>query len=147
MKAKDFKLSDQNGVFHTLADYRGKWLVMFFYPKDFSPGCTTQVCSYRDFISEIKAKGAEVVGVSMDSVESHKKFHDEHHLNFDILSDEAGMAVKTYGVTIGNYGLIKIAKRTTFLIDPNSEIIKTYEDVDPTKDARNILTDLEALIK
>ena len=141
MKAKSFSLPDQNGKMHKLEDYRGKWLVLFFYPKDFSPGCTTQVCSYRDFIAEIRTKGAEVLGVSMDSVESHKKFHDEHNLGFDILSDPNGEAVNLYGVAIVA-GTTRYAKRTTFLIDPQGEIVTTYENVDPTKDATNILADL-----
>ena len=141
MKAKNFELPDQDGKIHRLVDYRGRWLVLYFYPKDFTSGCTTQACSYRDFIAEIRAKGAEVVGVSMDTVESHKKFHDQYHLNFDILSDPDGVVVKDYGIysLIGNAA---VAKRTTFLIDPSGDIVKTYENVDPTKDARNILADL-----
>ncbi len=132
MKAHDFDLPDQNGKNHKLADYSGKWLALYFYPKDFTPGCTAQACSYRDFIGEIRAKGAEVVGVFKDSVESHRKFHAEHQLNFDILSDQSGETLKTYGVT----------KRTTFLIDPQGEIAKVYENVDPTKDATNVLKDI-----
>ncbi len=142
MKAKDFNLPDQNGKFHKLADDRGKMLVLYFYPKDFSPGCTTQACSYRDFIKEIRDKGAEVVGISMDTVESHKNFYAQNHLNFDILSDPKGVVVKDYGIQ-GKFGDTAIAKRTTYLIDPNGDIVKTYENVDPTKDARNILDDLE----
>lgn len=143
MKAHDFSLPDQNGKAHTLSDYAGKWLVLYFYPKDFTSGCAAQACSYRDFISEIRAKGAEVVGVSKDSVESHKKFYHEYHLNFDILSDEKADVIKDYGVYLG-VGPIGVAKRTTFLIDPKGEIFKTYENVDPTKDARNILGDLDS---
>jgi len=144
MKAKNFDLPDQNGQHHQLADYQGKWLVLYFYPKDFTAGCTTQACSYRDFIKEIRAKGAEVVGVSMDSVASHKKFYDEHHLNFDILSDPQGAMVKEYGV-LGGFGPVQMAKRTTYLIDPAGEVKKVYENVDPSADARNILADLEAI--
>lgn len=143
MKAKDFSLPDQNGKSHRLADYLGKWLVLYFYPKDFTPGCTAQACSYRDFISEIRAKGAEVVGISMDTVVSHRKFYDQNHLNFDILSDPDGTVVKDYGV-YALMGNAAIAKRTTYLIDPKGEVVKTYENVDPSKDARNILDDLDA---
>ncbi|MFA6170767.1 MAG: peroxiredoxin [Candidatus Margulisiibacteriota bacterium] len=143
MKAQDFNLPDQNGKNHQLADYAGKWLVLYFYPKDFTSGCTAQACSYRDFITEIRGKGAEVVGISKDSVESHKKFYDQNHLNFDILSDENGEVIKKYGVFVG-VGPVGVAKRTTFLIDPQGEIKKVYENVDPTKDARNILADLES---
>jgi thioredoxin-dependent peroxiredoxin len=142
MKAKSFTLPDQNGKTHRLDDYRGKWLVLYFYPKDFTSGCTAQACSYRDFISEIRAKGAEVVGVSMDSVDSHKKFYDQYHLNFDILSDDKGLVVKDYGLFMG-VGSVGVAKRTTYLIDPQGEIVKTYENVDPSKDATNILADLD----
>ena len=142
MKAHAFNLPDQNGQSHKLSDYAGKWLVLYFYPKDFTSGCTAQACSYRDFISEIRAKGAEVVGVSKDSVESHKKFYDQYHLNFDILSDEKAEVIKAYGVFLG-VGPVGVAKRTTYLIDPQGGIKKVYENVDPTKDARNILADLE----
>lgn len=144
MKAKEFNLPDQNGKFHKLEDYKGKWLVLYFYPKDFTPGCTAQACSYRDFIAEIRVKGAEVAGVSMDTVESHKKFYDEHHLSFDILSDPKGDLVKEYGILAG-FGPVHMAKRTTYLIDPTGEIKKVYEDVDPSMDARNILADLEGI--
>ena len=146
MKAHDFKLPDQNGKDHKLADYAGKWLVLYFYPKDFTSGCTAQACSYRDFIAEIRAKGAEVAGFSGDSAASHKKFYDEYHLNFDILSDESGDVIKAYGVFAG-VGPVGVARRTTFLIDPKGEIVKTYENVDPSKDARNILADLEEKAK
>ena len=146
MKAKGFELPDQNGKSRKLSDYLGKWLVLFFYPKDFSPGCTTQVCSYRDFIGEIRAKGAEVLGISMDTVDSHSKFYEQHHLNFDILSDPQGVVVKDYGI-LNTTGKFPYAKRTTYLIDTQGEIVKTYENVDPTKDARNILEDLETLAK
>ena len=142
MKAKSFSLPDQNGKTHKLEDYRGKWLVLYFYPKDFTSGCTAQACSYRDFISEIRAKGAEVVGVSMDSVDSHKKFYDQYHLNFDILSDDRGLVVRDYGIFAG-LGSVGVAKRTTYLIDPQGEIVKTYENVDPSSDATNILADLD----
>jgi peroxiredoxin Q/BCP len=140
MKAKSFTLPDQNGKMHKLEDYRGKWLVLYFYPKDFTSGCTAQACSYRDFIAEIRAK--EVVGVSLDSVDSHKKFYDQNHLNFDILSDDKGMVTKDYGIFAG-LGNVGVAKRTTYLIDPQGEIVKTYENVDPSKDATNILADLD----
>ena len=142
MKAKSFTLLDQNGKSHRLEDYRGKWLVLYFYPKDFTSGCTAQACSYRDFISEIRAKGAEVVGVSLDSVDSHKKFYDQYHLNFDILADDKGLVVKDYGIFAG-LGNVGVAKRTTYLIDPQGEIVKTYENVDPSSDATNILADLD----
>ncbi len=144
MKAKSFALPDQEGKMHRIEDYRGKWLVLYFYPKDFTSGCTAQACSYRDFISEIRAKGAEVVGVSVDSVESHKKFYDQYHLNFDILSDEGGAVTRDYGIFAG-LGKLGVAKRTTYLIDPEGEIVKTYENVDPSHDATNILSDLEEL--
>ena len=142
MKANSFTLPDQNGKLHKLEDYRGRWLVLYFYPKDFTSGCTAQACSYRDFIAEIRAKGAEVVGVSLDSVDSHKKFYDQNHLNFDILSDEKGEVVRAYGIFAG-IGKLGVAKRTTYLIDPQGEIVKTYENVDPSKDATNILADLD----
>lgn len=142
----NFDLPDQNGLHHKLKDYRGKWLILYFYPKDFTPGCTAQACSYRDFISEIRGKGAEVVGVSMDSAESHKKFYEEHHLNFNILSDEKSEVAKAYNV-LGGLGPVHFVKRTTFLIDPSGEIRKVYENVDPSKDAVNILRDLETLTK
>ncbi len=88
MKAPQFTLPDQNGKQHTLADYSGKWLIIYFYPKDSTPGCTKEACSFRDGRDVLEQAGAVVVGISKDSVASHKKFADKHSLNFTLLSDE-----------------------------------------------------------
>src|SRR3972149_7738615 len=138
-KAPDFKLADQNGKLHSLADYKGSWLLIYFYPKDFTSGCTTEACSLRDNFSRIKDK-LQLVGVSADSVESHKNFIEKYNLPFTLLSDPERKAIKSYGTN----GLI-FAKRTSFLINPQGTIEKIYEKVDPTTHAEEILKDISSL--
>ena len=96
--APSFKLQDQNGEWHSLLDYRGQWLAVYFYPRDDTPGCTTEACNFRDNIYAFKAIGAVVVGISVDDVESHKKFSDKYKLPFTILADEDNQTAKAYGV-------------------------------------------------
>lgn len=146
--ATDFTLPDQRGTKHTLSEYRGKWVVLYFYPKDDTSGCTTEACSFRDSLTELQKQDVVVLGVSKDSVDSHRKFADKYSLNFTILSDESGDVVKTYHA----WGTKKFAGksyegilRTTYLIDPEGNIRKTYEDVNPTKHAEQILSDLKTL--
>ena len=115
--APGFKLQDQNGDWHSLEDYRGKWLAVYFYPKDGTPGCTTEACNFRDNIYAFKAIGAEVVGISVDDVDSHKKFSDEYRLPFILLADVEGETARDYGV-LRDWKLIQIASRQSFLIDP-----------------------------
>lgn len=147
--APDFTLQDQNGDTKTLADYSGRWLVLYFYPKDNTPGCTTEACNFRDERDAIAEFGnAEVVGISKDSVASHKKFIDKHRLNFTLLSDPNHVAIEAYD----SWKLKKFMgreymgiERNTFLISPDSKIAKTYRGVNPTKHAAEIITDLKSL--
>jgi len=144
-EAPGFKLQDQNGEWHDLQDYRGTWLAIYFYPKDDTPGCTTEACNFRDNIYAFKAIGASVVGISVDDVESHRKFSGKYKLPFTILADEEGETAQAYGV-LRDWKLIQIASRQSFLVDPNGVIVKHYEDVDPDTHTQEVLTDLEALM-
>lgn len=142
--APDFKLQDQNGHWHTLADARGQWLVLYFYPKDFTPGCTTEVCAFRDDIIKLHKTGAKVWGVSLDDVKSHEAFAAKYHVPFPLLSDNIQATAKTYGVLTSHLGMT-YAKRETFLIDPQGRIAKHYKDVDPKANSGQVLADLAAL--
>jgi peroxiredoxin Q/BCP len=139
-KAPDFTLPDQTGTNHRLEDYAGKWLVLYFYPQDDTPGCTAEACAFRDDYHVMKQKGLLVLGVSHDSVKSHAKFAEKYHLNFPILADVAGETIKAYGAK----GLLG-TKRMTFLINPEGEIGKEYPKVTPKGHSEQILTDFEAL--
>ena len=143
--APGFRLQDQNGEWHELQDYRGTWLAVYFYPKDQTPGCTTEACNFRDNIFAFKAIGAEVVGISLDDVESHKEFSDKYKLPFVILADEGGATADAYGV-LRDYKLIKIASRQSFLVNPEGVIAKHYEDVDPDTHTQEVLADLETMM-
>ena len=143
--APGFKLQDQNGEWHDLQDYQGTWLAIYFYPKDQTPGCTTEACNFRDNIFAFKAIGAEVVGVSLDDVASHKEFSDKYKLPLVILADEGGAMADAYGV-LRDYKLIKIAGRQSFLVNPEGVIVKHYEDVDPETHTQEVLADLETMM-
>jgi thioredoxin-dependent peroxiredoxin len=146
-RAPEFKLQDQNGKWHTLADFRGKWLALYFYPKDQTPGCTTQACEFRDNIFAFRDAGAAIVGVSVDDVESHKKFSEKHGLPFPILADPTKETAKKYGVLKSYLGTMELAKRDTFLIDPEGRIVKRYVDVDPKGHSQIVLKDIKDLQK
>jgi len=143
--APAFKLQDQNGDWHDLQDYRGTWLAVYFYPKDDTPGCTTEACNFRDNIYAFKAIGATVVGISIDTVESHKDFAEKYKLPFILLADDEGATAEAYGV-IRDWKLIKIAARQSFLVNPQGVIVKHYEDVDPDTHTQQVLSDLEKLM-
>lgn len=143
--APGFRMQDQNGQWHDLQDYRGTWLAVYFYPKDQTPGCTTEACNFRDNIFAFRAIGAEVVGISLDDVESHKEFSDKYKLPFVILADEGGVTADAYGV-LRDYKLIKIASRQSFLVNPEGVIVKHYEDVDPDTHTQEVLRDLETMM-
>ena len=132
-KAPYFELPDQEGKMHKLTDYKNRWLLLYFYPKDFTPGCTTEACSFRDNFSKLKER-LEIVGVSGDSIESHTNFSKKYSLPFTILADPKKETIRDYGTD----GLI-FAKRTSFLINPEGEIEKIYEKVDPSIHAQEIL--------
>ena len=144
--APSFNLQDQNGEWHTLADYRGQWLAVYFYPRDDTPGCTKEACNFRDNIYAFKAIGAAVVGISVDDVESHKEFSDKYKLPFTILADEDGKTAKAYGV-LRDYKLIKLASRQSFLINPEGNVAKHYGDVDPDTHSEEVLADIKMFME
>jgi peroxiredoxin Q/BCP len=143
--APGFHLQDQNGDWHDLSDYRGSWLAIYFYPKDDTPGCTTEACNFRDNIYAFKAIGASVVGISVDDVDSHKEFSDKYKLPFTILADPEGATAQAYGV-LRDWKLVQIASRQSFLVNPEGVIVKHYEDVDPDSHTQDVLSDLEGLM-
>lgn len=143
--APDFKLQDQNGKWHELGDFRGKWLALYFYPKDQTSGCTTQACEFRDNIFAFRDAGAAIVGISVDDVESHRKFSEKHGLPFPILADSTKETAKKYGVLKRFLGTMELARRDTFLIDPEGRIVKHYTDVDPKEHSQIVLKDIKAL--
>lgn len=145
MKAEDFSLPDQDGRVHKLSDYLGKWAVLYFYPKDDTPGCTTEACNFRDNLSKLQKKNMVILGVSKDSVASHKKFAEKYHLNFTILSDESKEVIKKYKA----WGKKKFlgreyegTYRMTYIIDPKGKIFKEYPKVNPVEHVGEILKDL-----
>ena len=142
--APSFNLQDQNGEWHTLEDYRGQWLAIYFYPKDDTPGCTKEACNFRDNIYAFKAIDAVVVGISVDDVESHKKFSDKYKLPFTLLADSDNTTATAYGV-LKDYKLLKLASRQSFLIDPEGRIAKHYADVDPDTHTAEVLADITTL--
>jgi peroxiredoxin Q/BCP len=145
--APNFKLQDQNGQWRTLEDYKGKWLTLYFYPKDQTPGCTTQACEFRDNIFAFREANAVIVGISVDDVASHKKFEDKNSLPFTLLADPTKQTTKAYGVLKRYMGMAEMAKRETFLIDPTGRIAKIYRDVDPKGHSVAVLADIKAMQK
>lgn len=142
--APDFELPDQNGDMHSLEDYRDQWVALYFYPKDDTPGCTTEACAFRDDIFEFRRMGTRVIGVSLDDESSHKEFAEKYGLPFPLLADPDGTTADAYGVKTRWLG-ISIAKRQTFLIDPQGRIAKHYTDVDPDTHSAELLADLAEL--
>lgn len=142
--APDFRLQDQKGDWHSLEDYRGRWVALYFYPKDDTPGCTTQACSFRDNIFAFRERGAVILGVSLDDVDSHVEFAEKYSLPFSLLSDADGSVAERYGV-LRNLGVMKLAKRETFLVAPDGTIAVHYQDVDPEGHSARVLADLDRL--
>jgi peroxiredoxin Q/BCP len=145
-KAPNFILNDQNNEAHQLSDYEGRWVILYFYPKDDTPGCTTQACDFRDAVKRIIASRSVVFGLSLDSVESHKRFSDKNNLPFSLLSDEEGVAAKSYN-SLNNFMGYKSAKRNTFIINPQGFLSKIYLSVDPKTHSQMVLNDLSLLQK
>ncbi|MDH3901646.1 MAG: peroxiredoxin [Xanthomonadales bacterium] len=142
--APSFNLQDQYGEWHTLEEYKGQWLAIYFYPKDDTPGCTTEACNFRDNIYAFKAIDAAVVGISVDDVESHKKFSDKYKIPFTLLADDSGDTAKAYGV-LRDYKLVKLASRQSFLVDPEGKVARHYADVDPDTHTDEVLADIKTL--
>ena len=143
-KAPNFSLQDQNNITHTLSDYEGQWIVLYFYPKDDTPGCTTQACDFRDAVKRIIASKAVVFGLSLDSVTSHKLFAEKYNLPFSLLADETGKVSELYDSL---RKLLGYAKRNTFIVDPKGNIAKIYLSVDPKTHSEMVLSDLSNLQK
>jgi len=142
--APDFSLPDQDGRQHTLMDYSGKWLVLYFYPKDDTPGCTQEACAFRDDLQKLAALGAEVVGVSLDDSSSHAAFAQKYHLSFPLLADKRTDMAMRYGVLL-NMGIVKMSKRYTFLINPQGIIAKVYNKVETSRHSTEVIDDLKIL--
>lgn len=142
--APEFELPDQDNQLHSLEDYRDQWVVLYFYPKDETPGCTTEACEFRDNIFAFKRLNAQILGVSLDDVESHARFAENHGLPFPLLADTEGSAADAYGVKTKMFGMT-VAKRQTFLIAPDGTIAKHYEKVKPAEHSAQVLEDLKAL--
>jgi len=142
--APAFRLTDQNGEIKKLSDFSGQWVVLYFYPKDDTPGCTKEACAFRDDLASLEKLGAKVVGISVDDSDSHAKFAAKYHLPFPLLADEDGKVAESYGA-LANLFVVKIAKRYTFLIDPKGKISKVYLSVDTSRHSQEIVDDLKNL--
>ncbi len=144
--APDFTLPDQNGETHRLSDYRGQKVILYFYPKDNTAGCTRQACNFRDLLPQFKEKGAVVLGVSKDSVASHKRFEEKFGLPFTLLADEDRTVIQAYDVWKEkvNYGKVSMGVvRTTYLIDENGVIVRAFDKVKAADNPAQMLGELE----
>lgn len=140
--APDFSAPDQEGTVHKLSDYAERWVLLYFYPKDDTPGCTKEACALRDSYTELQERGVAVLGVSRDSTASHAKFAAKYTLPFTLLSDEDGDIYELYGVNKGEF-----SKRTSFIIRPDGTIGKIYPQVQAETHAQEVLNDLPDLQK
>ncbi len=143
--APDFELQDQDSRLHSLEDYRDRWVVLYFYPKDGTPGCTTEACEFRDDIFAYRDLNTQVLGISLDDVESHKAFAERHSLPFPLLADVDGDVARAYGVKTRMFGFA-LARRQTFIIDPEGRVAKHYAKVKPASHSEQVLADLKALM-
>mgnify|MGYP004417309071 FL=1 len=143
--APSFLLPDEAGKIHHLTDYAGKWVVVYFYPKDDTPGCTVEACSLRDARDDIAALGAEIIGISQDDAPSHEKFKAKHSLNFTLLTDKDRKVIELYGAwgkkMFGKEGIL----RKTFIINPEGVVVKVYGRVTPLGHGEKIVQDIKDL--
>lgn len=143
--APGFSLPDENGKTKTLNDFAGRWLVLYFYPKDDTPGCSVEACSMRDARDDLAGMGAEIVGVSKDEINTHDAFKAKYSLNFTLLSDKSGKVIEAYGAwgkkMFGREGIL----RKTFIIDPEGKVRKVYGRVTPVGHGEKVITDLKVL--
>ena len=144
--APGFTLPDQNAKPHTLEEFRGKWLVMYFYPRDDTPGCVEQAMQFRNSMREIEGLGAAVCGISVDDSASHAAFARKYNLPFALLADRSGQVAARYGSLL-NLGVFRIAKRNTFLVDPQGKVAKVYVGVNAGRNAQDVAEDLRAITK
>jgi peroxiredoxin Q/BCP len=142
--APEFELPDQTGQLHSLEDYRSQWVILYFYPKDETPGCTTEACEFRDNIYAFRDLNAQILGVSLDDVDSHKEFAENYSLPFPLLADTDGTTSTAYGVKTRMFGMT-VAKRQTFIIGPDGSIAKHYQKVKPEEHSTQVLADLKEL--
>ena len=144
--APKFTLLDQESKTHTLADYRGRWVVLYFYPKDDTPGCTTEACNFRDDLPAMRALNVQILGISIDDTKSHARFAEKYSLPFPLLADTEGDVARAYG-SLWSIGPMRIAKRYTFVIDPDGRIARIYRNVKPASHSRELQHDLKELQK
>jgi thioredoxin-dependent peroxiredoxin len=142
--APDFSLPSQDGSQVRLKDYRGKWVALYFYPKDMTPGCTLEAHNFQHDQEEFARRNAVVLGVSVDTPESHKRFCTKEGLNFKLLADTSHQVSKQYGSLI-NFGVTQIAARNTFLIDPRGKIAKSFAGVNPARHSAEVLAAIDEL--
>ena len=142
--APDFNLLDQSGQEHSLSKYAGSWVILYFYPKDDTPGCTKQACAFRDEYQVIAEHNTQVLGVSVDDEKSHAAFADKYNLPFPLLADKDGSVAKSYQA-LTSLGIVKFAKRHTFIIGPQGTIQKIYRKVNVDNHSQEILADLQSL--
>jgi len=142
--APKFTLKDQESRTHTLADYRGHWVVLYFYPKDDTPGCTTEACNFRDDLPALRALNVQILGISLDDTRSHARFAEKYRLPFPLLADTEGDVARAYGA-LWSIGPLRLAKRYTFVINPEGRIAKIYHNVKPASHSRELQQDLKAL--
>jgi thioredoxin-dependent peroxiredoxin len=148
-EAPAFTLVDQDNKTHSLADYKGKWKVIYFYPKDDTPGCTKEACTIAEIYDDFKALEVTVFGVSKDSPKSHKKFAEKYNLPFTLLSDESTDMIQAYGAWAEKsmYGKKYLGiDRISYIVDPDNKIVKAYPDVTPAEHALELLKDLKELL-
>lgn len=145
--APDFSLKDSNGTTHSLSEYKGKWVILYFYPKDDTPGCTTEACSLRDARDTLAEMGAEIIGISRDEPNSHEKFKAKYSLNFTLLTDAGAKTINEYGAwgkkMFGQEGIL----RKTFIINPEGMVVKVYGRVTPLGHGEAVIQDLAELQK
>jgi peroxiredoxin Q/BCP len=144
--APGFTLPDQNGNARSLEEFRDKWLALYFYPRDDTPGCAEQAMRFRDTMRDLEALGAAVCGVSVDDSESHAAFARKYNLPFALLADRDGTVATRYG-SLRNFGVVKFAKRNTFLVDPQGKIAKVYLGVNAGRNAEDVSADLKLMTK
>ena len=142
--APDFHLVDAYGDTHALADYQGGWLIIYFYPKDNTPGCTKEACTIRDDSEKFAALNTKVIGVSTDNGKSHLKFTEQQSLPFTLLADTDGKVSSSYGALF-KLGPLKFCKRHSFIIDPSGKVVKIYRSVSPSMHSQELLQDLQQL--
>jgi peroxiredoxin Q/BCP len=142
--APEFVLPDQNGNQVSLAGLRGKWLVLYFYPKNDTPGCTEEACNFRDDMATLTSMGAQIVGVTVDETDSNARFAKKYYLPFPLLADQDGAVAERYGA-LSDWLVARFARRYTFLIDPQGKIAKSYLDVDTSRHSAEIIDDLKLL--